>query len=72
MTVSEKVKTAITPVIAEVYQNVYTGTKTTWVTFNFPKDSVIIAGDDKPIIDNVPVQIHLFCPTNPMTYKKTD
>ena len=70
MSVESKIVTALSALSIPVVANVYTGTATTYITFNFPKDSVAQSGDNTPIIDEVAVQVHLFTPNKPTTLKK--
>ena len=35
---------------------------TTYITFNYADDRAVLFGNDEPLIDEVDMQIHLFCP----------
>lgn len=68
--VNKTIITAITPYVPACVYGAYTGANTTYCYFIFPQDSVEIQGNNEAILDNVPVQVHLFTPNNYLTLKK--
>jgi len=71
MTINTKVINAVIPYVPIEF-GAYTGKATTYCTFLLPKTETEINGSDEPILDRVPVQIHLFIPhtTSFSTLKK--
>lgn len=63
---------AVTPYVPACVYGSYTGTNTTYCYFLLPKTETLLNGDDDAVIDSVPLQLHLFCPstTNFITLRK--
>lgn len=69
MTVNQIIIDAIKPYCPCSY-GAYIGTATTYCNFIFPKDEILVNGNDEAIIDLVNAQIHLFTPNNFITLKR--
>ncbi|MFA7256794.1 MAG: hypothetical protein WC047_04400 [Kiritimatiellales bacterium] len=62
MDVNALVKTTLASLGYPVAFLNYSGTATTYITFNYEDDRAIEYADDKPIIDAAYIQVHLFAP----------
>lgn len=70
MTINEKIRSAVTPYVPACVYGGYVGEDKTYCYFLLPKTEVLINGSDEPIIDLVPVQIHLYTASDFQTLKK--
>lgn len=72
MTVNQMVISAVTPHVPACEYGAYYGTNEIYCYFLLPKTETVVNGSDEPILDSVPIQLHLFCPhkTNFNTLKK--
>lgn len=72
MNVNNLIISTLSPIVADVVPTKYTGTATTYITFNYEDDRGVAFADDTPIADVAYLQIHLFCPrTSNYHSKKT-
>lgn len=62
MNVNKLIIDTLKPLVPDVVPTKYTGTNTTYITFNYEDDRAVEFADDAPIIDVAYTQIHLFCP----------
>lgn len=71
MNVNPIMITALTPILgAAPSPNVYTGTATEYITFNYADERPALNADDTDIYDETVVQVHYFTKGNPQTNKK--
>ena len=70
MDVEQKIKDILEPIIPDVKQDVYTGTKTLYIVFNYADDRCVLYANNEPQIDVAYMQIHLFAPMNPTILRK--
>ena len=71
MNINSTVITALTSLSLPVYANVYTGTATDYITFNYADERPALRADDEDILDETTIQVHYFTKSNPQTNKKT-
>lgn len=62
MNVNTLIIDTLKPLIPDVVPTKYTGTNTTYITFNYEDDRAGTFADDEPQEDVAYMQIHLFCP----------
>lgn len=70
MNVNPIVISALTPLGLPVSANVYTGTATDYITFNYADERPIVSADDTDILDATTIQVHYFTKSNPQANKK--
>lgn len=61
---------AIKPYVPACVYGAYTGTNTTYCYFLLPRTETVQNGDNDAILDSVPLQLHLFTPSNFITLRK--
>ena len=69
MTVNQMVIDAVKTYVPACVYGAYLGTDKTYCYFLLPKTDTVINGDDDAILDNTPIQLHLFTPSNFTTLK---
>lgn len=62
MNVNKLIIDTLKPLVPDVEPDDYEGENTTYITFNYADDRAVLFGNDEPLIDEVDMQIHLFCP----------
>ena len=70
MTVNQMIINAVSPYVPACVYGAYLGTSTTYCYFLLPKTETVMNGDDDAILDNTPIQLHLFTPNNFTTLKR--
>ena len=70
MSIESKLISALTDTGLPIAQDVYTGTATTYITFNYWTNPIWVE-DDGPTYEQVSINVHLFAPrtTNLTAYK---
>jgi len=68
--VNSKVINALSGLNLPVSANVYNGTATEYITFNYADERPVVRADDKDILDEVTIQVHYFTKGNPSVKKK--
>ena len=61
MNVNKLIIDTLKPLVPDVVPTKYTGTNTTYITFNYEDDRAVEFADDTPIID-VAICKFIFCP----------
>ena len=64
MTVTGKLKKILKTVCKEVERDVYTGDKDTYITYNVATENASGYADDRPSVETIYLQIHLFTPSD--------
>lgn len=70
MNINQLVKSALAPTNLPVEINVYDGTETEYIRFNYADERPIISADDEDIFDETTIQVHYFVRGNPQANKK--
>lgn len=70
MNINSIVITALSSLNIPVVPNVYTGTATEYITFNYADERPTVYADDVDELDETTVQVHYFTKGNPQTNKK--
>lgn len=70
MNVNPMVTAAIASLGIPVVPNVYTGTATNYITFNYADERPALRADDTDILDETTIQVHYFTRSNPQDNKK--
>lgn len=70
MTVNQMIINAVTPHVPACMYGAYTGSAETYCYFLLPKTETVMNGDNDAVLDNVPIQLHLFTPNNFTTLKR--
>lgn len=53
-----------------VEEDKYNGKASEWIVYNYSDDRPVVYADDVDIIEQITIQVHLFCKTNAITKKK--
>lgn len=70
MNVNPLIVSALSPLGFPVSPNVYKGTATEYITFNYADERPAVYADDEDILDETTVQVHYFTKGNPQANKK--
>lgn len=71
MNINAIVISALTPILGvDPSPNVYTGSATSWITFNYADERPELNADDTDILDSTTIQVHYFTKGNPQANKK--
>ena len=70
MNVNTTVISALSSLSIPVAANIYTGTETDYITFNYADERPALRADDTDILDETTIQVHYFTRGNPQTNKK--
>ena len=62
MTVNQQIKRALEPFGYPVKPDRYTGSEKKWITFNEADNRAVMHGNNRPLGDQVAMQIHFFLP----------
>jgi lauroyl/myristoyl acyltransferase len=68
--INPKIMSALSSLGLPVVPNVYTGTATDYITFNYSHERPGVYADDEDILDETTVQVHYFTKNNPQANKK--
>lgn len=71
MNVNSKVITALSTIGIPVSANVYTGTATEYIVFNYADERPSVYADNIDILDEVTIQVHYYTKGNPSQKKKS-
>lgn len=66
MSVASELITTLTPIGLPIQQTQYTGTASTYITFNYSTDPQLFA-DDYPLYEQYSIQVHLVAPKSTNT-----
>lgn len=70
MNINPIVISALTPLGLPVSPNVYEGTATDYIIFNYSDERPAVNADDTDILDETSIQVHYFTKGNPQANKK--
>ena len=70
MNVNPLIISALTPLSLPVSPDVYSGSATSYITFNYADERPAFNADDTDILDETTVQVHYFTKGNPIANKK--
>jgi hypothetical protein len=70
MNVNTSIISALSSLSLPVVANVYKGTATDYITFNYADERPALYADDVDILDETVIQVHYFTKGNPQTNKK--
>lgn len=70
MNINPLIISALSSLNMPVYANVYTGTATEYITFNYADERPVVYADDVDELDETTIQVHYFTKGNPQTNKK--
>lgn len=70
MNVNATVISALSSLTLPVHANVYNGTATDYITFNYADERPALRADDTDLLDETTIQVHYFTRSNPQTNKK--
>lgn len=71
MNINPLIISALTPILGVAPSpNVYTGTATEHITFNYADERPVLNADDTDILDSTTIQVHYFTKSNPQPNKK--
>jgi len=70
MNVNPLIISALSSLSIPVVANVYTGTASEYITFNYADERPALRADDTDILDETTVQVHYFTRGNPQANKK--
>ena len=62
MNLNSLIINTLKPLVPDVVPNFYGGTATKYISFNCLGDEAVLFADNEPKINEVEMQIHLFCP----------
>lgn len=71
MNCNQIVIAALTSLSIPVEPNVYTGTATKYITFNYSDERPVLRAGDVDLLDETTIQVHMFIRGNPQADKKS-
>lgn len=70
MNINPTIIAALTSLNLPVHANVYNGTASEYITFNYADERPALNADDEDILDETTIQVHYFTRSDPQTNKR--